>query len=282
MEHLPGLTVLVVVLVLLRGITGTRDAIGHQIETLVSSFLGTGDGLGEVLLHTLPLAIAAAVATFAISRRMLTFESFGSVFVLACIIIVGASVGGFLRGLVPREPTRMDDSVFSEAVTPLRVSLNESASGEPLTTGVRTSIVRPNSDVPSSGVVILGDQQLQPIQSGAPLMSVTSAPAKSTTALDQLRSVDWLGQPDVSKIPRGAVEPLHLLPETGGAFGIVLKAANQILGYLVAYQLRLFLAAIVAGSWVGWSLHVRMQTLHEEMLEEESVPDITDSIRRAA
>ncbi len=57
---LPGLVVLSTVLVLLRGPSGTVDAIQLQLTTFVASFLGAGDGLGAVVLHTLPLAVAAA------------------------------------------------------------------------------------------------------------------------------------------------------------------------------------------------------------------------------
>ena len=63
--------------------------------------LGAGDGLTGVLLHTLPLAIAAALATFAITSGSLKLESLTSVIVLACIILLGTSVGGFLRQFVP-------------------------------------------------------------------------------------------------------------------------------------------------------------------------------------
>ena len=58
-EFVPGLIVLVVVLVLLRGVGGTIDALRLQLVTLANSFLGTGDGLVPVLLQTLPLALAA-------------------------------------------------------------------------------------------------------------------------------------------------------------------------------------------------------------------------------
>ena len=55
-----------------------------------------------------------------------------------------------------------------------------------------------------------------------------------------------------------------MIPEMNGVMGLVVQALNQLMGYLVAYQPRLFLAAIVAGSWSGWSLHRRLKSLAEE------------------
>ena len=52
--HLPGVLVLALVLILLRGPSGTIEALRVQLATFVGSFLGTGDGLGAVVLHTLP------------------------------------------------------------------------------------------------------------------------------------------------------------------------------------------------------------------------------------
>ena len=68
-----------------------------------------------------------------------------------------------------------------------------------------------------------------------------------------------------------------------GIPGIAAKAINQLLGFLVAYQPRLFLAAVVAGSWVGWSWHRRLQKLTEyaadcQEREDRNKPEL----RRAA
>ena len=54
---LPAATVLLSVMVLLRGISGSIHAIKLQLVTLATSFLGAEEGMVGVLLHTLPLAI---------------------------------------------------------------------------------------------------------------------------------------------------------------------------------------------------------------------------------
>ena len=92
LRYLPGLTVLAVVMILLRGLTGSVEAIKLQLVTLATSFLGGGDGMAGVLVHTMPLAIAAAIATFAIANRMITFESSWSIVGLAGIVIAAGGV----------------------------------------------------------------------------------------------------------------------------------------------------------------------------------------------
>ncbi|MEM7474009.1 MAG: hypothetical protein AAF483_03395, partial [Planctomycetota bacterium] len=96
-KYAKSLSVLVVVLLLLRGPIGTWDALVLQVQTLLGSFLGTGDGLSLVVLHTLPLAGSVAIVTILVAREVLTFESFGSVVGLSIIV---AGKDHFVRATV--------------------------------------------------------------------------------------------------------------------------------------------------------------------------------------
>lgn len=236
---LPGVMVFVTVLVLLRGFEGTAGAIRLQVSTFAKSFLGGGDELIHVLLHTLPLAAAAGIAAFAISSRWLKFDSGWSIVALAGIVLAGAALGGLLRGLVPNQAR---PEVHAELLV-----------GQP----VNTSANGPTDKVEPSGLRELGASQLSTHQSA--LIGVLKKP--------KLSDIDWLAEPNLDKAPSGHIPPLDLFPKVGGVPGVVLMAANQLLGYLVAYQPRLFLAAIVAGSWIGWSWQRRLTRWSQRLTE---------------
>jgi hypothetical protein len=275
-KRLPGLIVLAVVLMLLRGPFGTIEAIRLQLTTLIGSFLGPGDGLGAVVLHTLPLAVAAAVATFLMARRILTFQSFASVVGLSLIIITGAAIGGLARGLTS-EITVVAKDVdpqlpLATAIQPPAIELEFTETIRLHPDALRELETEPIGVQPSTRIV------------GDPAVPAAIPVAKSPTAVDQLREVNWLAEPQLANIPSGKVDPLHILPEPGGVIGLVTRSINQLLGYLVAYQPRLFLAAIIAGAWMGWSVHQRLGTLERQLREAEattSAPEITPR-RRAA
>jgi hypothetical protein len=57
---------------------------------------------------------------------------------------------------------------------------------------------------------------------------------------------------------------------------------NQLLGLLIAYQPRLFLAAVLAGAWTRWRWKQRLSTL--QLRVNEAVEQATEPIpiRRAA
>ena len=108
-------------------------------------------------------------------------------------------------------------------------------------------------------------------------------PGKQESPIEQLRQIDWLAQPDLSKAPPREIEPLALLPQASGVPGAAARAINQLLAYFVAYQPRLFLAAMVAGSWVGWSWHRRLNKLTDDAAERCDRDDPSESEwRRAA
>ncbi|MEM8864374.1 MAG: hypothetical protein AAGF31_02375, partial [Planctomycetota bacterium] len=149
----------------------------------------------------------------------LRFTSFGSVVLAAVIVLVGACVGGELR----------DGSLPTKA-------------GEGEIHG------------PIAGLV--GSSSLA---GGSMSEDIAGTKQTSDVAIDErrLRDIDWLKAPDFAKAP-AKIQPIGLLPKLSGAFGIVCQAGNQLLGYLVAYNPRLFLAAMLAGGYLGWAWQRRV------------------------
>src|SRR5690606_2571544 len=74
------------------------------------------------------------------------------------------------------------------------------------------------------------------------------------------KKLSWFAPPDLSQ-PPGPVEPLFEVKKGQGIVGILLGAISQLLGYLFAYQPRMFFAAILAGSYVGYRLQQRFATV---------------------
>ena len=242
-RFLPGATVVLIVMLLLRGFSGSVQAIKLQMVTLATSFLGGDDGMVGVLLHTLPLALAASVATFAIARRMIRFESPLSILALALIVILGASIGGFLRQFAPHPESQPQPPLIASSASPLPVETGHTVGN--------ISIGIPSQELPLELASVMNRK------------TVRQLPVRHESSIEQLRQIDWLAQPDFSKAPPREIEPLALVPKASGIPGAAAKAINQLLAYLVAYQPRLFLAAVIAGSWVGWSWHRRLQKLTE-------------------
>jgi len=83
---------------------------------------------------------------------------------------------------------------------------------------------------------------------------------------------------------KGRVDSLNLLPESVGVIGFVVRAINQVLGYLVAYPPRLFLAAIIAAAWMGRTVHNRLDALESpfDASDEPSCPAEDTEMGRAA
>ena len=97
----PSMVVMIAILVLLRGFHGTGVALKLQLATFVKSFFGGSDELLLVSLHTLPLALSAAIAVFSVGRKWITFESMWSVVALAAIVWAGAGANRQAARLYP-------------------------------------------------------------------------------------------------------------------------------------------------------------------------------------
>lgn len=262
-QALPGALVLVVVLLLLRGYDGTLHVLSRQASMLAESFFGGPDVVLPVLLHTLPLALAAAVAAFAVSARWIRFESMWSIIVLSGMILAGTMAGGILRTLIPPatpNPAEAHDHQLVETPNP------PSASPVPL---------RTTSDKPVGTVSRLSDLRLDRSQ-------IAVQPASPPTVWEQLSQIDLLAAPDLTQPPPAEIAPIHVVPKISGILNVIGMAINQLLGFLVAYQPRLFLAAVIAGGWTGWRWQQRLQTLQHHVEQELSHSSEATPTRRAA
>lgn len=227
----PSLVVLVVVLVLLHGVVGALEMLWHMAAMLLAATVGGGDGdvVSGVLWRTLPLALAAAGVTFAILNKWLATDSLNSYVGMAIIVLIAAILGnacyekfGSRTVVVAVEPAAAE-------VVPVPVGLP----------GTSTQ----NIPFRLTPAVSLG------------------SPAPPLTAWQRLLAVRWLAKPDLSRAPQ-PVEPLNIVPKGPGIYGGVGGAINQLLGYLVDYEPRLFLASIVAGSFFGWRMQRRVAIAH--------------------
>lgn len=223
----PGLAVMLAVLLLLRGVTGTAEALRLQLTTFMVSFVGGPDTIALVVWHTLPLGIAAAAITYAVAADWLKFESFGAVVVASLVVLGAAWLGGELR----------------DAALP---------SGK------------------INGPVAIATADGMDRGEGLP---------RTTMPANRLRGVDWLAEPDFTHNPV-AIAPVALLPEAHGAWGFACRAGNQLLGYLVAYNPRLFVASLLAGGYLGWSWQRRIARWTAPPAEPATPGD--QALRRAA
>lgn len=269
---LPALSVLVCVLFLLRGWSGLTDAVQLQATAITHALFGTADGVGTVFIATLPLALSAATAAFCIAERWLTFESFGSVIGLALIILCGTAVGAALRSTVqPVSSSGLNAEVADAAVQPMRESLNGAVS-EPLSIANNRRFTSPLAEHDRTDLRANLTDDAQP-EIGT---SVTVPSPKPTS---------WWDVPDIDRLATAPVSDVRWFPEPNGVLKPVGRAANVLLSYLATYQPRLFLAAVIAGGWIGLSCQRRWQqaVVRSTADEVSSKPkSMNAGLRRAA
>jgi len=224
----PGIAVLMVILVLLYGFTGAVEVLWDLAMSFAAAMVGGGDhdAVTGVLWRTLPLALAAAGITFTVTNRWLPLDSVTSWVWMALIVLFAAVVG---------------NAAHEAATSHLVVLGTESSLSSEFGSG---------EDVPSVGEVArfttISSNQVQVSQD-----AVSHQELGNKSAWHRLASVDWLGAPDLSRKP-GRVDPLYLVPKGPGIYGGVGGAINQLLGYLIDYEPRLFFASIIAGGFMGW------------------------------
>ncbi|GAB5443002.1 MAG: hypothetical protein Fues2KO_33510 [Fuerstiella sp.] len=269
---LPGLSVLVCVLYLLRGWSGLTDAVHLQATAIIHALFGTADGVGTVFIATLPLALSAAIAAFCIAERWLSFESFASVIGLALIILCGTGAGAALRSAVqPAGSSELNAEIADAAVQPLRQSLNEAVS-DSFSIANNRRFISPLAEHDRTDLRANLTDDAQP-STGAPV----TVPSPKPTS--------WWDVPDIDHLAAAPVSDVRWFPEPNGLLKPVGRAANVLLSYLSTYQLRLFLAALIAGGWIGLSCQRRW---HEAVVrstidENGSKPTSVDpGLRRAA
>lgn len=238
----PSLVVLLVVLVLLYDLGGALAAVWQMVMMLLATLIGGGDHdvVASVLWRTLPLAIAAAGVTFALLNHWLDPQSINSYIVMAMIVLAGAIVGNAAYERFGSRTVVLAVQAASEA-------------NEPMPIGLPRSKLQPvGSQRPGATLAELS--QPQPTTNSATV-------SVEQTAWQRLTSIRWFAKPDLSRPPQ-PVQPLKVIPKGPGIYGGVGGAINQLLGYLVDYEPRLFVASILVGGFAGWRLQRRVAVAH--------------------
>lgn len=252
---LPAGGVLLTVLVLLHGVEGTVVALARLAVEFAGSLLGGGDAsvVGGVFWRTLPLALSAAAVTFAVRSGWLHLTHWHSYFAIALIIMAGAIVGNAVHEeLYARQPI-----ISVGQIDPPREG--ESLVSHALRTG--NLIGGDDSKLRALGTP-LETPPAEPGSSASPLMTLGDGTAIGIdTSVGEPKRLSWLAPPDLSLRPE-PVQPLFEVEKGQGFAGLVLGVVSQLLGYLFAYQPRLFLASVLAGGYLGWRLQRRFTTVH--------------------
>jgi hypothetical protein len=223
-----GLVVLLTVALLLQGPVGAFETLWGFTSNLVSSLLGGEELFVEVFCQTAPLVFAAAtIAVLCRSRRYAVADP-RLWLVSSTMVLAAAWVGGELRSRTAYSTDQADSRVAGRPVS-LRSDMR-------IMSATRSSMIPDQSrETPETITVGEAVRQLSDFQSPA---------------------TDGGHHRWAERVPRVA-----LIPETGTVPGILARAVNQILGYLVVYRPRLFLAAILLGAYVGWSWQPQVESL---------------------
>jgi hypothetical protein len=227
------LLVLVAVALLLQGPVGAFEALWGYTCNLVRAIFGGEDLLLQVLCQTAPLSLAVSAIIFSFRCGWITLRSPLSVIACSALVLAGTWIGGELRSTVSGETVL----VQSEATDSLTVAevLPASARGETR--------------------VWLSDQSLSKMSDG----SEGGESESDSDTISVTRAIEILSDFQTVATDGGhhqwnqPVPKVALIPETETLWGSVAKAINQLLGYFVIYRPRLFLAAILLGSYIGWS-----------------------------
>lgn len=104
---------MVLVMLLLKGVSGTAHTLVEQAVAFMGSFLDGGSNeIAEVLRQTAPLALSVAVIVVTVLRRWLPADARG-VFAAALVILGGAWLGNELRYGGQTIPPAFDTSQFN-------------------------------------------------------------------------------------------------------------------------------------------------------------------------
>ncbi len=253
LRFLPSLLVLAVVLVLLHGLEGAVEMLQALVISFFTAIVGGGDhsAVTSVLWRTLPLALAAGGMTFVVASRWIEPGSSHSYVWLSLIVLAAAIVGNACYEQFGSTITVVSQAKVLPATQPSPQPAPQPITVQPLVLGspVLGSPVKPPGPL---GKQIARSPTLVPVRVGVPV---------KPSAWQRIRAIRWFEQPDLSRKPH-AVEPLEIVPTGPGILRGVTGAVNQLLGYLVDYEPRLFFASIIAGSFVGWRLQRKVALAH--------------------
>lgn len=256
-RYLPGLAVLLTVLLLMHGFQGTMTALLQLTTNFLASLVGGGDLaiVTSVLWRTLPLALSAAIITFAIRSEWLHLTHGWSYLWMLGIVSAGAIVGNAVHEtmLARRpiisvgkiDPPRDGESLIDHAIRTGNLIGADDSKIRALGEGAGERGQGPGAGADAS-------EPFATLADGTPIGVGIPTP--------QPKKLSWFAPPDLSQ-PPGPVPPLFEVKKGQGVVGIILGAISQLLGYLFAYQPRMFFAAILAGSYIGYRLQQRFATM---------------------
>ncbi len=227
------LLVLVAVALLLQGPVGAFEALWGYTRDLVRAIFGGEDLLLQVLCQTAPLSLAVSAIVFSFRCGWFTLSSPLSVFASSVLLLSGTWIGGELRSTMS-SVTALVQSAATDSPT-AKALLPVSARGETpvwLSDHSLSKMSEASEDAESDSA------------------SDTISVAQAFAILSDFQTVATDGSHHRWNQP---VPKVALIPESESLWGFVAKAINQLLGYFVIYRPRLFLAAILLGSYIGWS-----------------------------
>jgi hypothetical protein len=223
----------------MHGFHGTVSALVMIATHFLASLVGGGDLaiVTSVLWRTLPLALSAAIITFAIRSEWLHLTHGWSYLWMLAIVTGGAIVGNAVHETM----LERDGNLVGADDSKIR-ALGEGAGDRELGSEV-------GGQGPEAGATTL-----------APVATLADGTKIGVGSVREPRKLSWFAPPDLSQ-PPGPVAPLFEVEKGQGIVGIILGAISQLLGYLFAYQPRMFFAAILAGSYIGYRIQQRFATV---------------------
>ncbi|QDU55609.1 hypothetical protein [Aeoliella mucimassa] len=251
-----SVVVLLVVLVLLYGVRGACTVVWGMLVAMAAALLGGGDEqvVAGVVWRTLPLALASAGVVFAVRSRWLTLDGIQSYLAVAAIVLGAAAVGNACH------------EQSSRSVAVLAVKTDEDSSS------------RQQSPAKPVGLPSLNQGQGMAFDlAGDAALQADVQPS----SWQQMGAIRWFAKPDLARQPQ-PIPPVRLFGEGPGVLGWIGSAVNQLLGYLITYEPRLFLASLVAGGFVGWQLHGRVSKANAVIADLVSGNSDENVTRKAA
>lgn len=253
-----SLIVLLTVALLLQGPAGAFEALWEYTRSLAEALLGGEDLFLEVICQTAPLTMSAAVITFAFRCRWLTFRTPTSIVACSLVVLTATWLGGQLRSwMATHRPLAQQTTRENQ---PVELRWSDQTGGTTAGLPVLQASFQNRTPARLSDLRIASEPSLESASSDI----ITLDQALETLSDFSAAATDG-GQHDW----RETVPRVALIPETSSSIGFVARAFNQLFGYVVFYRPRLFLAAILLGTFMGWSWQPRLESLLSPLTRRE-------------
>jgi hypothetical protein len=231
------LVVLLTVALLTQGPVGAFEAFRDFTVDLLGTLVGGEELCLEVLCQCTPLAAAIATVTFSYRARWLALNP-RSLLAVGTLVVAATWGGGELRGWIAKNKRSVGSEVAvlpasTRGATRVLFSDQRAFDTAPKSISYRAD-TRPDDSL---------NVETEPPQ--AEVLSVSQALAP----IADLRSSATVSDHRWSRpVPRVA-----LLPELESDVGRIALGINQLVGFVIVYRPRLFLAAVLLGFYLGWS-----------------------------